>query len=564
MVVDEVCFSTGISSHVLETDVRPTTSEQNRKHNTWRGPEKEKKTNAPRVGHVRGGLSRHVCCLWRFLTSVTRSTARAGDGRCRSGGVAMTAGTAMGVAKVSMLLYTLTLAASLAGFLFGYDTGYISAVLVSVGGGLGGSELTHKQAEYISSATSFGALISALFAGVLADIYGRRTAIMFCDVLFFIGAMIQILAMTVPVMVFGRFIMGLGVGIGSLCAPLYISELAPSHLRGRLVTINCLAITGGQLVAYSIGAMLNGVSNGWRLIIALSLLPCTAQFYLMHMLPETPRYLISVSRLDDAAYVLKQIHSELSNDEVLDSITLIQDSCTFASSFHVWKTSFIQLFTNSANLRSLAIACGLQFFQQFVGFNALMYYSSTIFSMIGFNNSTAVSCVIAGTNMVVTIIAVLIIDKVGRRRILLYSIPLLFLSQLTTSVSFHLQSKYLLLVSLILFVAFYAIGLGNVPWQQSELFPQTVRAAGSSLSTATNWFGSMTVSFFFLTLVNKISASLTFIIFSLITFQAFLFVYFLYPELSNLQLEKVQEILTDGFNVQKSVELYHGYNSVLN
>lgn len=505
---------------------------------------------SPRVGHV----TRHCSDMFLLSASQGWNTLR----RINTG---------LGQHMSESIIYRLTLVASLSGFLFGYDTGYISAVLVSVGTGLGGSELSHKQAEYISSATSFGALIAALFAGMLADVYGRRVSIMLCDVLFVIGACVQVIATNVSAMVIGRLIMGFAVGIGSLCAPLYISEMAPSKIRGRLVTTNCLAITGGQLIAYAIGALFTRLHNGWRLIIGLSLIPCVAQFILMNKLPESPRYLISISELDNAAYLLRQIYPYLCDTEIQDMIIDIQDSNSMQTSettFSAWKAAYLNLFSNKANLRGLTIACGLQFFQQFVGFNALMYYSSTIFNMVGFHNSTAVSCFIAGTNMLFTIIAMFIIDKVGRRRMLLFSIPLLFLSQLATSFAFQYNGRYMLLVSLISFVAFYAIGLGNVPWQQSELFPQNVRGAGSSLATATNWFGSMTVSFFFLTLVKNISASLTFLLFSTVSTIAFIFVYYTYPELSGLPLEKVQELLNDGFNVQKSVELYHGYNSISN
>jgi SP family myo-inositol transporter-like MFS transporter 13 len=239
------------------------------------------------------------------------------------------------------------------------------------------------------------------------------------------------------------------------------------------------------------------------------------------------------------------------------------------------KSSFKELFSKPSNLRSLTIACALQAAQQFVGFNALMYFSSSIFEMVGFKNSTLVSCFIAGTNFITTILAILIIDKVGRRNILLISVPLLLISQIICAVSFsHMDIsmqtlhndgnndwKYPLLTGLILFVAFYSIGLGNVPWQQSELFPQKVRGLGSSFSTATNWFGSMLVSFCFLTLMDTISPSMTFLLFAGNTFLAFLFIYFLYPELTGLQLEEVQNLLSDGFNVEKSVEMYQDYKN---
>lgn len=480
----------------------------------------------------------------------------------------------------SAIVYILTLVASISGFLFGYDTGYISSILVSIGSDLGGTELTIKQREYISSATSLGALIASLFAGLLADVIGRKYSVILCDLLFTIGAVIQFLTNNVNGMIFGRLVMGLGVGIGSLCSPLYIAELAPSRFRGRLVTLNCLAITGGQLVAYSIGAIFSSYNNGWRIIIAISLIPCVIQLISISYLPDSPRYLIMKDRTEDAKDILKQIYPAASDDLIDSNVQELQflniiwgkDETIMQKLKYSWK----ELFSIDSNKRSLIIACGLQAIQQFVGFNALMYFSSSIFQMVGFENSTLISCFIAGTNFIITIFAMVMIDKVGRRSMLIYSIPLLFLSQILCSFAFQnikidISSddnflsgywKYLLLASLIMFVIFYSIGLGNVPWQQSELFPQKVRGLGSSLATATNWFGSMLISFFFLSLMNSLSPSITFLLFSFNTFLSFLFVYYFYPELSGLQLEQVQELLKDGFNVSKSI-LIHEENKAL-
>lgn len=484
----------------------------------------------------------------------------------------------------SPLVWKLTFVASISGFLFGYDTGYISSVLVSIGTDLGGVPLTIKQREYVSSATSLGALVASLFAGVLADLIGRKYAVMFCDMLFVAGAALQYTTTDVAGMVTGRLIMGLGVGVGSLCAPLYISELSPSKFRGRLVTVNCLAITGGQLAAYTVGAFFSGGSSdsdggghGWRNIVLLSLAPCLVQFFSILFLPDTPRYLIMKDRYDDAITVLKRVYPLASDTLIHMNVNELQQlNMLWSKNDSVWHRlshSCRDLFSVPSNRRSLVIACGLQAIQQFVGFNALMYFSSSIFEMVGFENSTLVSCFIAGTNFATTVVALLIIDRVGRRRILLYSIPLLLLAQVSCALAFanidvdvhtHVQPspngwRFLLLISLILFVCFYSIGLGNVPWQQSELFPQRVRGLGSSLSTATNWFGSMLLSFCFLSLMDSISPSLTFLLFSFNTFLAFIFVYRLYPELSGLQLEEIQALLSDGFNVAKSMQLHKEY-----
>lgn len=473
----------------------------------------------------------------------------------------------------SSLVWRLTFTASILGFLFGYDTGYISSVLVSIGSDLGNAPLTIKQSEYISSATSFGALITSFLAGLLVDLIGRKYTVIICDLLFIIGVSLQFTAHSVFQMIIGRLIMGFGIGIGSLAAPLYISELSPGKFRGRLVTMNCLAITGGQLIAYSIGAIMSNWYNGWRYIVLISLIPCLIQLWLIFLLPDTPRYLIMKQRYDDAFKVLKKIYPLASDSllnanidelQLMNKVWLDDDTLIYKI-----KSTFNELFKIPSNRRSLIIACGLQATQQFIGFNALMYFSSSIFQMVGFQNSTFVSCFIAGTNFIVTILAIFIIDSVGRRKMLLYSMPALCLSQIVCAISFNsLNSsneeiwKYILLISLMSFVAFYSIGLGNIPWQQSELFTQKLRGVGSSLSTATNWFGSMIISFCFLSLMESISPSLTFLVFAFNTLISFIFIYFTYPELTGLQLEQVQDLLKDGFNVAESMAIYDEYRQI--
>lgn len=461
----------------------------------------------------------------------------------------------------SSLVWRITLVASVSGLMFGYDTGYISSVLVSVGEDLDGKTLSTGQMELISAATSMGALLAATFGGVLVDLIGRKLTVILCDALFIIGALIQFLSWRVSSMVWGRLIMGVGVGIGSLCSPLYISELSPGKFRGSLVVVNCLAITGGQLIAYAIGALFSGVDHGWRVVVLISVIPSVLQMVATVFLPDTPRYLIMVRRFQEAREVLKKIYPN-SSDELIESNIEELNSLN-----HMWSNEWSllalisktwnELVSIKSNRRALTIACGLQLIQQFSGFNALMYFSASIFKMVGYHNSTLVSCFIAGTNFLVTCIAILIIDKVGRRKILLWSLPMLMLSQLVCCVAFlnldlTLDNstnnwRWVLVYSMIAFVAFYAIGIGNVPWQQSELFPQNVRGLGSSMSTCCNWGGSMIISMSFLSLMELLTPSGTFLLFSMVTMLSWVFIYLTYPELGGLTLEEVEEILDKSF-----------------
>lgn len=472
--------------------------------------------------------------------------------------------------KPSKLVWQVTCTASLSGLLFGYDTGYIGSVLVNIGTDLG-HVLSNWQMELISGATSIGALLSCLFAGVLVDKVGRKVTVIVCAMMFIFGALFQSFAHRVGSMVLGRLIMGSGVGIGSLCSPLYISELSPGKFRGSLIVINCLAITGGQLLAYGIGYSFTGVNNGWRYIVGLSILPSLVQLLIIFKLPDTPRYLIMTGKLNESRYVLREIFPE-ANDEMINMYIeeLSLDNQDWSNEDGVidrYRNTLSQILASKANVRALIIACSLQLIQQFSGFNALMYFSSVIFKMVGYQNSTLISCFIAGTNFITTCFSLVVIDKIGRRKILLWSLPCMLGSQLICALAFsHIDTtsdaigywNWLLVYAMIGFVGCYAIGIGNVPWQQSELFSQSVRGLGSSISTLCNWSGSMTISLSFLTMMDVFSPSGTFLIFGMITLISWVFIGLTYPELGGLSLEEVEEVLnkeTFYDSIQFSFEL---------
>lgn len=232
-----------------------------------------------------------------------------------------------------------------------------------------------------------------------------------------------------------------------------------------------------------------------------------------------------------------------------------------------------ELHTVPSNFRALIIGCGLQAIQQFTGWNSLMYFSGTIFETVGFKNSSAVSIIVSGTNFVFTLIAFFCIDKIGRRYILLIGLPGMTVALVICAIAFHfLGIKFngadavvasdgfsswgiVIIVFIIVYAAFYALGIGTVPWQQSELFPQNVRGVGTSYATATNWAGSLVIASTFLTMLQNITPTGTFSFFAGVACLSTIFCYFCYPELSGLELEEVQTILKDGFNIKASKAL---------
>nr|SIP56040.1 putative Sugar Porter [Yarrowia galli] len=479
--------------------------------------------------------------------------------------------------KISPFVFLLVALASISGFLFGYDTGYVSGALVVIKEDLG-RVLSNGDKELITASTSLGALLGGVIAGAMCDFFGRKWVITFANILFLVGAAIQCGAHAVWTMIGGRFVMGWGVGIASLCAPLYISELAPTRIRGRLVVLNVLAITGGQLVAYGIGAGMAHVHQGWRILVGLSMVPAFVQMVIFVFMPETPRYLVRKNKIAEAKKVLAKTYAT-TDDRLLERKLheLMLHNAYKESGLSTMgraKNTMKELYCVPSNLRALIIACGLQGIQQFCGFNSLMYFSATIFEVVGFDNATAVSIIVAGTNFVFTIVAFMVIDRIGRRRILLGTIWGMSLGLVVNAIAFHFLDKqkeknpghvldkehisgwaYVVLVAQLVYVAFYATGIGNVPWQQSELFPISVRGVGTGMATATNWAGSLVVSSTFLTMLENITPTGTFSFYAGLCALGEVFVFFLYPETSGMDLEQIQQLLTGGFNIKESMRL---------
>uniref|UniRef100_A0A0L0P3L0 Major facilitator superfamily (MFS) profile domain-containing protein n=1 Tax=Candidozyma auris TaxID=498019 RepID=A0A0L0P3L0_CANAR len=461
--------------------------------------------------------------------------------------------------------------------MFGYDTGYISAALVNVGTDLSNKILTSGEKELITSATSLGALIGALFGGVGANLFGRKRVLLGSNVFFVVGTIIQLVAKHVWTMIAGRFVLGLGVGVASLIAPLMLSELAPSKYRGRLIVTNCIFITGGQLVAYFINWPLTHVDGGWRVSVGLCMVPAVIQLGFFLYLPDTPRYYVIKGDLERAKQVLRKTHSDSSEVHVEALLAdMIQSNSTVPGGpvSQIWN-SIKLIHSRPANLRALILACGLQGIQQFTGFNSLMYFSATIFKTIGFENATAVSIIIAATNFVFTLVALCIIDFVGRRRILLFAIPGMCIALVICAIAFHfLGVKFgsgdevvvettgisgwgiVVILGMVFYVASYAIGIGNSAWTGVELFSDVnVRSVGGMYAAATNWAGSLVIASTFLTMLENITPPGTFALFAALCFVSFLFVLFLLPEVAGLKLEETTKLLEGGFNVRTARKL---------
>ncbi|KAK6597790.1 myo-inositol transporter 1 [Botrytis cinerea] len=497
------------------------------------------------------------------------------------------------LSKPGLFVWLLAFSAGITGLLFGYDTGVISSTLISLHTSLG-RPLTTLDKSLITSCTSLFALIISPLSGVLASSLGRKRVVLLADLAFVLGALIQAFTTTVWGMILGRSIVGLAVGAGSFVAPLYISELAPTMWRGRLVVLNVLFITLGQVVAYIVGWAFvewGSLETGWRWMVGLGAVPAAVQILVMLFMPETPRWLVQVGRADEGRSVLTRVFGKGTEmqkvvDEVLKGIErevreedeakrLREMARKTKGSEDSWisdaKDSWEELIGVGGNRRALIIACLLQGLQQLCGFNSLMYFSATIFTIVGFSSPTLTSLSVALTNFILTCAALMLIDRIGRRRILLISIPVMVIGLLLCSIGFHFMDlpstlsstttapsptstsripPLIILIAIMLYTAAFALGLGNVPWMQSELFPLSVRSLGSSLSTCTNWSANFIIGLTFLPMMEELTPTWTFVVYAVVCAVGWWAIWWVYPETKGLGLEEVGLLLRDGWGVR--------------
>ncbi len=493
-------------------------------------------------------------------------------------------------------VWALTISSCVSGLLFGYDTGVISSTLVSIGTDLSHRSLTTLDKGLITSSVSAFALVASPIAGILADNIGRKNIIIFSDVLFIAGALWQAVTGSVWAMVLGRSIVGLAIGGASLITPLYISELAPSHIRGRLVTVSLLFVTGGQVVAYVVGWLFSSRAGGWRWMVGLGAAPAILQVAMLIFMPETARYLCKISKEQEARAVLTKVYRGISPDthetvndivgainrEIIDE----QESrihSTKTTSSYILPPTLRSLFLHPPHRRALTITCMLQGLQQLCGFNSLMYFSATIFSLLGFSSPTLTSLSIATTNFIFTVVAFYLIDHIGRRRMLLLTIPIMAVALLLCAASFGFVDlphhstatapdsrpdtdtdtavsassrapALAILACLLFYVSAYATALGPVPWQQSELFPLQVRSLGSGIATATNWGSNTLVGLTFLPMMDVLGAGWTFVGYAGVCVVGWVGIWAIYPETMGLGLEEIGGLLREGWGVEESVE----------
>ncbi|HSZ40753.1 MAG TPA: sugar porter family MFS transporter [Trebonia sp.] len=437
---------------------------------------------------------------------------------------------------------------ALGGLLFGYDTGVVSGALLFVKKDFGG--LSSFQQELVTSLLLVGAVVGALVAGRVADRIGRHPTVMATALVFIAGVLLAAFTPTYPVLLVARIVIGLAVGSASMIVPLYIGEIVPPRIRGGMVSLNQLAITTGILGSYLIDYGLSSTSN-WRLMFGLAVIPAAALFIGMLFQNESPHWLIRQGRLDDARAVLRRVREADGDQDARDAAieAEIKDVQDVAS--RTARTRTRDLFTDRVR-PLLYVGVLLAVFQQITGINTVIYYAPSLLQGAGFGNSAALlaNVVNGAVNVGMTIVAVWLLDKVGRRPLLLTGTAGMAVGMVITALSFlggsHLTGALAVVavLGLLIYTGSFAIGLGPVFWLLiAEIYPLRIRGAAMSVATMANWAANFVVTISFLTLLTAIGGVGVFFLFGFLTLVALGYFWRRVPETKGRSLQEIERDL---------------------
>lgn len=430
----------------------------------------------------------------------------------------------------------LAIITAISGFLFGFDTAVINGVLLLLRRQFALSDL---QTEIAASSLLLGCLLGAAGASMIGDRYGRKLSLIFSAALFALSSVGAALANTITVFSIARLLGGLAIGLASVLTPVYIAEIAPSKNRGTLVSLNQLAIVIGILAAYFINWQLSQLGgNSWRWMLAVAAIPSVGFFIGLLIIPESPRWLISKGRQREGAETLVRIYGAQAAAEQVQAIEQAA-----ASEEGSWREVFAP-----AMRKRLTVGIALAIFCQVTGINTVLYYGSIIVSEHFPGQSTAMALganvVIGSVNLLLTIVAMIFLDRWGRRAILMIASGGmgLALTVLVVALKIPNLSIALILGSILFYVGFFALGMGPGPWLViSEIFPTKVRGRAASLATSALWTGTLVVTFTFLSLVKTLGLGGTFAIYGALSFVCLFFVWKFVPETKGKTLEQIQE-----------------------
>jgi SP family galactose:H+ symporter-like MFS transporter len=438
--------------------------------------------------------------------------------------------------------------AALAGLLFGVDIGIVNGSLDFIQRDF---NLTLTQGEKITSILSIGALIAALFSGFITRKLGRQTALVISGITFTVFSLMAVTAANYDVLLIARFCLGLAVGLSSFVAPMYLGELAPTKIRGAILSLYQLMIVSGMFVVFVTNDILR-YTGSWRLMF--SVISVFAILFLIGtlLLPKSPRWLVLVGKEDKAREILQKVRED--KKEVEFELQEIKDSLQYKKSIKKQFRRISKLF-----LKILAVGVFLQLLQQFCGVNAIGYYSTNIFTMAGLHNPYFATIIMGGIKVLATIVAIMYVDKLGRKPILYIGLIICVISTFFLGFAFHLHTagyqtyliNMIILLTSLTFQAGYSVSLGPIVWMMcAEIFPLEARDLGITVTTATNWFGNAVLTRYVLSSIVIIGASYTFWIFGAICLIGIFIIMAYVPETKDVPLEELEMNLKDGVKLK--------------
>jgi len=427
---------------------------------------------------------------------------------------------------------------ALGGLLFGYDTGVISGALLFFHTSFG--NLSSFDKELATGLLLVGAAVGAFGSGRLADMIGRRSVILITAAVFVLGVLGAAFSPTFGFLVLMRFVIGLAVGSASMAVPLYISEVAPPRVRGALVSFNQLALTSGILVSFLVDYALSS-SADWRLMFGLATIPAALLFVGMLTQAESPVWLVTHGRIADARKVLARVRSADHDIEgEIDDIRSVSQ-----------RTASYRELLRPGVRKLVAIGVLLAVFQQITGINTVIYYAPTLLHQAGLGSSASLLANVGNgiANVGMTVVAIWLIDKVGRRVLLLSGTVGMAIALFVVAATFAVSGNTLghtasivAVVSLAVYTGSFAIGLGPVFWLLiSEIYPARIRGKSMSIATMANWGANFVVAVSFLTLLNAISNAGTFFLMGFLSLVAVAYFWRKVPETKGLTLEQIEQ-----------------------
>lgn len=489
--------------------------------------------------------------------------------------------------KLSSQLLLLGFNAAVGGFLFGYDTASMSASLLQVkrprGGanepcpGLSEEPLTVHEQEMVTAFVVLGAFLSATVAGPLNVLFGRRAVLLGASLIFAIGALLMAMGQNLPEMLVARVVVGLGVGLSSHTVPLYISECSPVSLRGAMCFLNTLMIVMGQVTAALVSTALFHweMQNGWRWILGIAVVPAGIMFLGFFLQPESPRWLLSKDRRDEALQTLRILRGandmeasravEIEFEEMAEEADRLRQSEMHSN---VDDNTFRSYLKDTHIRRALILGCGLQCLQQWTGINTIMYYGATVLQQTGPSidvragscftpeNKQAVATTVgfAVAQLVGVLCSLLAVDRVGRRPLILASLAgvVVSLAGIGSMFSRPVVNQSHVVTFILFYLVCFGFGTSPVPWAvNAEIYPLRVRANCISVATSLHWLSTFIVAQSFLTLsaalsTHKVDANFhpdgVFWLYATIATLGFMLLWLFMPETKDVKLEQMSAL----------------------